>query len=49
MDRVKFGLLGFGLEYALCGFECLVFKVLDFWTITWLVLVQNIRVKNQDL
>ncbi len=28
MDRVKFGLLGFGLEYALCGFECLVFRVL---------------------
>jgi hypothetical protein len=28
MYRVGFGLLGFGLGRALCGFECLVFRVL---------------------
>jgi hypothetical protein len=25
MDKVRFGLLGFGLGLALCAFQCLVF------------------------
>jgi len=48
---LNFGFSGFKVGFYCLGFfeYGLIFRVLEFWNITWFVFVHNIGIKNQFL